>query len=84
MYQQKPPITLTVEIKGRMMSNTKFPYTLVFTYDDGDQFTAGQYCSLRDVLQAKIRAKAEIGKIDVLGRRLETITVLAEGENETN
>ena len=67
-----------------MMSNTKFPYTLVFTYDDGDQFTAGQYCSLRDALQAKIRAKAEIGKIDVLGRRLEAITVLAEGKNETN
>ena len=66
------------------MSNTKFPYTLVFTYDNGDQFTAGQYCSLRDALQAKIRAKAEIGKIDVLGRRLETITVLAEGEDETN
>ena len=66
------------------MSNTKFPYTLVFTYDDGDQFTAGQYCSLRDALQAKIRAKAEIGKIDVLGRRLEAITVLAEGKNETN
>ena len=67
-----------------MMSNTKFPYTLVFTYDNGDQFTAGQYCSLRDALQAKIRAQAEIGKIDVLGRRLEAITVLAEGENETN
>ena len=67
-----------------MMSNTKLPYTLVFTYDNGDQFTAGQYCSLRDALQAKIRAKAEIGKIDVLGRRLEAITVLAEGKNETN
>ena len=67
-----------------MMSNTKFPYTLVFTYDNGDQFTAGQYCSLRDALQAKIRAKAEIGKIDVLGRRLEAITVLADGKNETN
>ena len=67
-----------------MMSNTKFPYTLVFTYDNGDQFTAGQYCSLRDALQAKIRAKAEIGKIDVLGRCLEAITVLAEGKNETN
>ena len=66
------------------MSNTKFPYTLVFIYDNGDQFTAGQYCSLRDALQAKIRAKAEIGKIDVLGRRLEAITILAEGENETN
>ena len=66
------------------MSNTKFPYALVFIYDNGDQFTAGQYCSLRDALQAKIRAKAEIGKIDVLGRRLEAITVLTEGDNETN
>lgn len=66
------------------MSNTKFPYTLVFTYDNGDQFIVGQYCSLRDVLQAKIRAKAEIGETDISGRRLETITVLAEGENETN
>ena len=67
-----------------MMSNTKFPYTLVFTYDNGDQFTAGQYCSLRDVLQDKIRAKAEIGEKDITGRRLETITVLTEGEDETN
>ena len=67
-----------------MMSNTKFPYSLVFTYDNGDQFTAAQYCSLRDVLQAKIRAKAEIGKTDITGRRLETITVLTEGGNETN
>lgn len=84
MYQQKPPITLTVEIRGEMMSNTKFHYALVFTYDNGDQFTAGQYCSLRDALQAKIRAKAEIGETDITGRRLETITVLAEGGNETN
>ena len=67
-----------------MMSNTKFPYSLVFTYDNGDQFTTGQYCSLRDVRQAKIRAKAEIGETDITGRRLETITVLAEGGNETN
>ena len=67
-----------------MMSNTKFPYSLVFTYDNGDQFTAGQYCTLRDVLQAKIRVKAEIGQTDITGRRLETITVLMEGDNETN
>ena len=66
------------------MSNTKFPYTLVFTYDNGDQFTVGQYCSLRDVLQAKIRTKAEIGEKDITGRCLETITVLTEGEDETN
>ena len=66
------------------MSNAKFPYTLVFTYDNGDQFTAGQYCSFRDVLQAKIRAKAEIGETAITGRRLATITVLTEGGNETN
>ena len=67
-----------------MMSNTKFPYALVFTYDNGDQFTAGQYCSLRNALQAKVRAKAEIGETDITGRRLATITVLTEGNNETN
>ena len=67
-----------------MMSNTKFPYSLVFTYDNGDQFTAGEYGTLREALQAKIRAKAGIGATDITGRRLETITVLTEGDNETN
>lgn len=67
-----------------MMAEINQPYQLIFVYDNGDQFTAGQYCSLRDALQAKIRAKAEIGKADILGRRLDTITVLAEGDNETH
>ena len=67
-----------------MMIKPNLPYQLIFVYDDGDQFTAGQYCSLRDVLQAKIRAKAEIGQTDISGRRLETITVLMGGDNETN
>lgn len=66
-----------------MMTEIRFPYALVFTYDNSDQFTAGQYCSLRDALQAKIRAKAKIGQTDITGRRLDTITVLVEGENET-
>ena len=67
-----------------MMSNTKFPYTLVFTYDDGDQFIAGEYGALRDALQAKIRCKHEIGQTDICGRVLEVITVLKGGDNETN
>ncbi|AFI87169.1 hypothetical protein ACT75_06855 [Aggregatibacter actinomycetemcomitans] len=67
-----------------MIKQVNLPYQLIFIYDNGDQFTAGQYCSLRDALQAKIRAKAEIGETDITGRRLETITVLTEGGNETN
>ena len=50
------------------MSNTKFPYTLVFTYDDGDQFIAGKYGTLREALQAKIRCTHEIGQADICGR----------------
>ena len=83
MYQQKPPITLTVEIRGKMMSNTKFPYTLVFTYDDGDQFIAGEYGTLREALQAKIRCKHEIGQADICGRVLEVITILKGEDNES-
>ena len=83
MYQQKPPITLTVEIRGKMMSNTKFPYTLVFTYDDGDQFIAGKYGTLREALQAKIRCKHEIGQADICGRVLEVISVLIGEDNES-
>ena len=67
-----------------MMSNTKFPYTLVFTYDNGDQFIAGEYGALREALQAKIRCKHEIGQVDICGRVLEVITVLKGEENETN
>ena len=67
-----------------MMSNTKFPYSLVFTYDDGHQFIVGKYGTLREALQAKIRCKHEIGQADICGRVLEVITVLKGGDNETN
>lgn len=67
-----------------MIKQVNLPYQLIFVYDDGDQFIAGEYGTLREALQAKIRAKAEIGETDITGRRLETITVLAEGDNETN
>ena len=66
-----------------MMSNTKFPYTLVFTYDDGDQFIAGEYGRLREALQAKIRCKHEIGQADICGRVLEVITILKGEDNES-
>lgn len=66
-----------------MIKQVNLPYQLIFVYDDGDQFIAGEYGTLREALQAKIRAKAEIGETDITGRRLETITVLTEGENET-
>lgn len=67
-----------------MMSNTKFPYSLVFTYDNGDQFIAGEYGTLREALQAKIRCKHEIGQADICGRVVEAITILNGGDNETN
>nr|DAO06376.1 MAG TPA: hypothetical protein [Caudoviricetes sp.] len=66
-----------------MMSNTKFPYTLVFTYDDGDQFTAGEYGTLREALQAKIKCKHEIGQADIGGRVLEVISILKGEDNES-
>lgn len=65
------------------MSNTKFPYTLVFTYDDGDQFTAGEYGTLREALQAKIKCKHKIGQADIGGRVLEVISILKGEDNES-
>ena len=67
-----------------MMSNTKFPYSLVFTYDNGDQFIAGEYGTRREALQAKIRCKHEIGQANICGRVVEAITILNGGDNETN
>lgn len=71
---------------GRLkeMIKPNLPYHLIFVYDDGDQFTAGEYGTLREALQAKIRCKHEIGQTDILGRVLEVITVLKGEENETN
>ena len=67
-----------------MFTKPNLPYQLIFVYDDGDQFIAGKYGTLREALQAKIRCKHEIGQADILGRVLEVITILKGGENETN
>ena len=67
-----------------MTEQVNLPYQLIFVYDDGDQFIAGEYGTLREALQAKIRCKHEIGQTDILGRVLEVITVLKGGDNETN
>lgn len=67
-----------------MMIKPSLPYQLIFIYDDGDQFIAGEYSTLREALQAKIKCKHEIGQADICGRVLEVITILKGGENETN
>ena len=66
-----------------MMIKPNLPYQLIFVYDDGDQFIAGEYGTLRDALQAKIRCKHEIGQTDICGRVLEVISVLKGGDNES-
>lgn len=65
-----------------MMSGLKFPYAIIFTYDNGDQFTAGEYLTLKDAIQAKNRCKDEIGKRQVCGRILSTITILKGGVDD--
>ena len=66
-----------------MMIKPNLPYQLIFVYDDGDQFIAGEYGTLREALQAKIRCKHEIGQTDICGRVLEVISVLIGGDNES-
>ncbi len=66
-----------------MMIKPNLPYQLIFVYDDSDQFIAGEYGTLRDALQAKIRCKHEIGQADICGRVLEVITILIGEENES-
>ena len=66
-----------------MMIKPNLPYQLIFVYDDGDQFTAGEYGTLREALQAKIRCKHEIGQADICGRVLEVITILIGEDNES-
>ena len=66
-----------------MMIKPNLPYQLIFVYDDGSQFIAGKYGTLREALQAKIRCKHEIGQTDILGRVLEVITILKGGDNES-
>ena len=66
-----------------MMIKPNLPYQLIFVYDDGDQFIAGKYGTLREALQAKIRCKHEIGQADICGRVLEVISILIGGDNES-
>ena len=66
-----------------MMIKPNLPYQLIFVYDDGEQFIAGEYGTLREALQAKIRCKHEIGQADICGRVLEVITILKGGDNES-
>jgi len=66
-----------------MMIKPNLPYQLIFVYDDGEQFIAGEYGTLRDALQAKIRCKHKIGQADICGRVLEVITILKGGDNES-
>jgi hypothetical protein len=65
-----------------MMAEINQPYQLIFVYDNGDQFTAGKYLTLKDAIQAKNRCKDEIGKRQVCGRVLETITILKGDADE--
>ena len=66
-----------------MMIKPNLPYQLIFVYDDGEQFIAGEYGTLREALQAKIRCKHEIGQADICGRVLEVISVLIGEDNES-
>ena len=66
-----------------MMIKPNLPYQLIFVYDDGEQFIAGEYGTLREALQAKIRCKHEIGQADICGRVLEVISVLKGEDNES-
>ena len=66
-----------------MTEQVNLPYQLIFVYDNGEQFIAGEYGSLREALQAKIRCKHEIGQTDICGRVLEVITILIGEENES-
>ena len=66
-----------------MMIKPNLPYQLIFVYDDGEQFIAGEYGTLREALQAKIKCKHEIGQANICGRVLEVITILKGEDNES-
>lgn len=66
-----------------MTEQVNLPYQLIFVYDDGSQFIAGKYGTLREALQAKIRCKHEIGQTDICGQVLEVITILIGEDNES-
>lgn len=60
---------------------SKTIYTLVFVYSNGEQEDVGEYYSLKDAIQAKEQAKNRIGKADILGRELATVSII-QGGNE--
>ena len=66
-----------------MTEQVNLPYQLIFVYDDGSQFIAGKYGTLREALQSKIRCKHEIGQADICSRVLEVISVLKGEDNES-
>ena len=66
-----------------MIKQVNLPYQLIFVYDNGDQFIAGEYGTLREALQTKIKCKHEIGQANICGRVLEVITILKEEDNES-
>ena len=66
-----------------MTEQVNLPYQLIFVYDDGSQFIAGKYGTLREALQAKIRCEHEIGQADICSRVLEVISVLKGEDNES-
>ena len=66
-----------------MIKQVNLPYQLIFVYDDGEQFIAGEYGTLRDALQAKIRCKHKIGQTDICGQVLEVISILKGEDNES-
>ena len=66
-----------------MIKQVNLPYQLIFVYDDGEQFIAGEYGTLREALQAKIKCKHEIGQADIGGRVLEVISILKGEDNES-
>ena len=66
-----------------MIEQVNLPYQLIFVYDNGEQFIAGEYGTLREALQAKIKCKHEIGQADICDRVLEVITILKGEDNES-
>lgn len=56
-------------------------HQLIFTYSNGEQEDIGEYYSLKDAIKAKEQAKDRIGKVDILGRVLATVSII-QGGNE--
>lgn len=49
---------------------------LVFVYSNGEQEDVGEYYSLKDAIQAREQAKADIGKVDILVRVLSAVSII--------